>query len=83
MTDSILSDCHSAASVTQQQYGMEYWWEHFTSTIMPPTPPSDIVSQKNKIGVITFGAVFSYYLPSSSNLLCFYAEPKQFFQFDI
>jgi len=35
---------------------MEYWWEASTSTAWPPTSTSDIVSQHNKMGGITFGA---------------------------
>ena len=35
-------------SVTQQQNGMEHWWEGSTSTSTPPTPTSDIVDQQNR-----------------------------------
>jgi len=43
-------------SVTQQQHGMENWWEGSASTAIPPTPTSDTVGQHNKIGDITFRA---------------------------
>ena len=52
--------CHTAPllpSVTQQQNVMEFWWEGSTSTAIPPTPASD-VGQRDKIGDITFNAVF-------------------------
>ena len=45
-------------SVAQQQNGMEYWWEGYTSTVIPPTSNSDNVGQCNKTGCITFGAAF-------------------------
>ena len=47
-------------SVSWQQNVMEYWWEGSTSIAIPPTPTSDIVGQRNKIGGITFGAALGY-----------------------
>mgnify|MGYP001857181287 FL=1 len=37
-------------SVTQPQNAMEYWWEHSTSTAVPSTAVSDIVSQHSTTG---------------------------------
>jgi len=45
-------------SVPWQQNVMEYWLECSTSTAIPPTSASDIMGQHNKIGGITFRAVF-------------------------
>ena len=45
-------------SVTWQQNVMEYIWEGSTSTAIPPTSSSDVTSQHNEIGGITFGAAF-------------------------
>jgi len=56
MVDTIVSDWPAAASVTQQQNLMEYWWEASTFTVMPPTSIFVVVSQHNKIGGITSGA---------------------------
>ena len=49
-------------SVTRQQNEMEHMWEGSTSTAIPPTLASEIVSQCNEIGGITFRAalVFMY-----------------------
>jgi len=49
-------------SVTWQQNVREYWWEDSDSTAIPPTSASDIVGQHNKIGDITFGATFYFYM---------------------
>jgi len=35
-------------SVTQQQNGMEYWWEGSASTAIPPTSTNDNVDQNQK-----------------------------------
>jgi len=43
-------------SVAQQQNVMEYGWEGSTSTAISPPSASDVVSQHNKIGGVTFGA---------------------------
>lgn len=40
-------------SVTWQQYKKEYWWEGSFSPAIPPSA-SDVVSQYNKIGGVTF-----------------------------
>lgn len=39
---------------TQQQKVMEYWQEGPTSTSIPPKSASDVISQLNEIGGITF-----------------------------
>ena len=44
-------------SVTRQQHVVEYWWESLSSAAIPPTFTSDVMSQHNKIGSFTFGAV--------------------------
>jgi len=41
---------------------MEYWLEGTASTAIPPTSTSDIMSQHNKIGGITFGAALVFAL---------------------
>ena len=43
-------------SVTWQQNVTGYWWKGSTSTAIPPTSTSDIVSQRNKTRGITLGA---------------------------
>ena len=43
-------------SVTQQQHGIEYWWEGSASTAVSPPSASDSMGQRNKTGGITFGA---------------------------
>jgi len=43
-------------SVTHPQNVTECWWKHSASTAIPPTAASDVVSQDNRIGGITFGA---------------------------
>ena len=47
-------------SVSQQQNGTECWWECSASTAIPPKSASDIVSQHNKTGDITFRAALMY-----------------------
>ena len=47
-------------SVAQQQNVMEYGWEGSTSTAISPPSASDVVSQHNKIGGVTFGAALLY-----------------------
>ena len=56
MSNAIVSDCPSAASVTQQQNVTEYWWEDSASTAIPST--FGIVGQRNKRGGITFVETF-------------------------
>ena len=41
-------------SVTQQQNGVECWWEGLISTAIPPASASDIMDEYNKIAGITF-----------------------------
>ena len=53
-------------SVTQQQTLMKYWWEDSTSTAVPPTSASDIMSQSNNMGGITFGAALIAWLQQKS-----------------
>jgi len=55
MSDSILSDCPSAA--IWQKHVTEYWWEGSTSTALPSPPTSDVVGQYNQMEGITFRAV--------------------------
>ena len=43
-------------SFTQQQNGMEYWWEGSTCTTIPPTFTSSILGQHHKVEAITFKA---------------------------
>jgi len=43
---------------TQQQKVMEYWQEGPTSTSIPPKSASDVISQLNEIGGITFTHAF-------------------------
>lgn len=52
----------SLSAVAQQQYVIEYWREGSSSTALPPTFASGIVSQHNKLGDFTFGTalVFVY-----------------------
>ena len=52
----IVSQHSSAAICDTVTNVMEYWQEGSPSTAIPPTCIPDIVSQDNKIGVITFGA---------------------------
>jgi len=47
-------------SIPQQQNVTGYWWEGSIFTAVPPTSASDIMSQHNKIGGITFGAIFIF-----------------------
>ena len=47
-------------SVTWQQNETEYCWEGSASTATSPISTSDVVSQHNKIGGITSGAVLVY-----------------------
>ena len=51
-----MSDCILLPFVTQQQHVMEYWWEGSASIAIPPTSPSDIVCQHNKMGGTTEAA---------------------------
>lgn len=37
-------------------YGMAYWWESSSSTVIPPIPTSDAVGQHSIKGGTTFGA---------------------------
>jgi len=46
--------------VTLHQNVTEYHWGGSNSTAIPPTSTSDIVSQHNKIGSITFRAALAY-----------------------
>jgi len=66
MSDTILSDCPSAAicHVTTTCNGI---LEGSTSTVILPTSTSGIMDQCNKIGGITFGAalIYSCYMASS------------------
>ena len=56
MSDAILSDCLSAAISHITMLNIrEYWCEGATSTAIPPTSTSNVVSQHNKIGRIAFG----------------------------
>jgi len=55
--------------VTWQQNTMEYWWEGSTSTTIPPTSASDIMSQPNKIGAITFRAHIRFSHSSSKTFI--------------
>jgi len=51
------SICHTAPllpSVTLQQNVREYWLKCSTSTAIPPTPASDVVSQQSKTEGVTF-----------------------------
>ena len=48
-------------SVTQQQNGMEWWWDSSTSAAIPLTSASDIMGQHSKTGGITFGATLIHY----------------------
>jgi len=43
------SDCPLLPSVTQQQPGMEYWWEGLISTVITPIAASDIMSQHHRL----------------------------------
>jgi len=45
---------------------MKYWWEDSTSTAVPPTSASDIMSQSNNMGGITFGAALIAWLQQKS-----------------
>jgi len=49
-------------SVTRQQNVTKYWWEGSNSAVIPTTFTSDIVSQHNKIGGITFKAALVVYM---------------------
>ena len=61
-------------SVTQQQNGMGYRWEGSTSTAIPPTYASDVVSHHHKIGGITFRAalITVYWLQPLFNSFLFF-----------
>lgn len=55
--------CQTASllpSVTRQQHVMEYWWVGSTLTAIPPVFTSDVVSQHNEIGGITFKAALIF-----------------------
>ena len=43
-------------SVTQEQHGLEYWWEGSPSNAVPPPSPPDVVDQHNQMRGISFGA---------------------------
>ena len=60
MSDTILSDCPSAA-VTQQQNVMEYWWKGPVAATIPLTSAYAIMGWHNKIGDITVGVALIDY----------------------
>jgi len=51
-------------SVKWQQNVMEYWWEDSTSTAIPPSSASDIMSYCNKTEDSTFRAALAKYTKS-------------------
>ena len=57
MSDAICQTAPLLPSAAWQQHAMEYWWEGPISTAIPPTSASDIMSQHNKTGDITFGVI--------------------------
>ena len=56
MSDAVCQTASLLPSVAQQQHVMECWWEGSTSTAIPPTSASNVVSQRNETGGIAFGA---------------------------
>jgi len=58
MPDDIFQTVPLLPSVTQQQNVTEYWHECSISTAISPTSASNVMGQHNKIGGITFRAVF-------------------------
>lgn len=51
-----MTPCFQADIFKNSKGRIDYWWECLFSIDKPETPPSEIVSQYNKIGAITFGA---------------------------
>jgi len=55
MSDTILSDCPFCCNLSHGS--TEYCWEGSTSTAVPPPLASDVMSQRNQTGGVTFGAL--------------------------
>jgi len=51
--------------VTQQQNITESWWKHSTSTAIPPAFVPGVMSQRKKIGGMTFGVALEYFFSPS------------------
>jgi len=60
MSDSILSDCPSAAICHTATNLTGYWQEGSTSALIAPTSTADVMGQQNKIGGITFETALVY-----------------------
>jgi hypothetical protein len=54
--------------VTRQQNLKEYWREGSASTAISPTSTSDVMGQRNKIGVINFGVTLVHFNRSEKYL---------------
>ena len=61
MSDTIVSECPSAAICHTATTCSGHWWEGSPSTVVPPAPASDAVGQHNKIGGITLAAALVEY----------------------
>jgi len=63
MSGAIWSECAPLLpSVAWQHHAMEYWWEGSTSTAVSPTPASDVLCQRNKMGGIAIRAALVYHV---------------------
>ena len=58
MSDTLLSDCPSAAICHIATTWHGNWWEGSTPTAIPPTSVSDTVGQHNKAGGVTLAVAF-------------------------
>ena len=61
MSDTILSDCPSAAVCHPATNVAECWGDDLTSIAIPPPSTSDVVGKHNKIGGITVRAALIFH----------------------